>query len=179
MNASHTNRRQLILDTALDIIETEGMKALTQPRIAKIAGLRQSHLTYYFPRKADLYIALLQASHDRAEHKRGKTSPSLPLMLSSLFFVPERMRFFLSIILEVSGDAEMQRVVAEHASGLCREVASRLTLEANDVRVSAFIDELRGIGVRVLMEPELARQGKILQDLARRHGLEPKAFEVE
>ncbi len=103
----------------------------------------------------------------------------LPVMLSSLFFVPERMRFFLSIILEVSGDAEMQRVVAEHASGLCREVASRLTLEANDVRVSAFIDELRGIGVRVLMEPELARQGKILQDLARRHGLEPKAFEVE
>lgn len=177
MDASHTNRRQLILDTALDIIETGGMKALTQPRIAKIAGLRQSHLTYYFPRKADLYIALLEASHERADRRNGNTTPSLTNMLASLFFAPERMRFFLAIVLEVGDDADLRRVVAEHASGLCREVASRLGLSAEDARVSAFIDELRGIGIRLLMEPATTTEpAKILAPLAERHGLDPLAF---
>lgn len=177
MDASHTNRRQLILDTALDIIENEGMKALTQPRIAKVAGLRQSHLTYYFPRKADLYIALLEASHERAERRNGNATPSLSAMLASLFFAPERMRFFLSIVLEVGDDADLKRVVAEHASGLCREVAGRLGLAAEDARVGAFIDELRGIGIRLLMEPRgTAEPAKMLADLAARHGLDPRAF---
>ena len=177
MDASHLNRRQLILDTALDIIENEGMKALTQPRIAKVAGLRQSHLTYYFPRKADLYIALLEASHERAERRNGNTTPSLGAMLASLFFAPERMRFFLSIVLEVGDDADLKRVVAAHASGLCREVAGRLGLAGDDARVGAFIDELRGIGIRLLMESRVtAEPERTLQDLASRHGLDPHAF---
>ena len=54
--------------------------ALTQPKIAKALGLRQSHLTYYFPRKADLFAALLDASHDRAASQRkneaGVQSPA-------------------------------------------------------------------------------------------------------
>lgn len=177
MDAPHKNKRQLILDTALDIIESAGMKALTQPRIARNAKLRQSNLTYYFPRKADLYIALLEASHERAEASNADTASSLREMLSSLFFSPERMRFFLSIVLEVGDDADLKRVMSEHASGLSREVASRLCLPADDARVHAFIDELRGVGIRVLIEPELSENaGNILQDMARRHNIDPHAL---
>lgn len=177
MDASQPNRRQLILDTALDITENEGMRALTQPRIAKVAGLRQSHITYYFPRKADLYIALLEASHERAERRSGNTTPTLAEMLGSLFFAPERMRFFLSIVLEVGDDADLRRVIAQHASGLCREVAGRLGLAADDAGVAAFIDELRGVGIRLLMEPHIVDDpARILQDLACRHGLDTLAF---
>nr|WP_186363595.1 TetR family transcriptional regulator [Rhizobium sp. ACO-34A] len=178
MDASQPNRRQLILDTALDIIENEGMKALTQPRIAKVAGLRQSHLTYYFPRKADLYIALLEASHERAERRNQAAAPSLGAMLQSLFFVPERMRFFLSIVLEVGEDPDLKSVVAEHAAGLCREVAGKLGLTDDDARVVALVDELRGIGMRLLVEPPMTDEpAKLLRDLALRHGLDPRAFE--
>lgn len=177
MNASHPNRRQLILDTALDIIETDGMKALTQPRIAKIAGLRQSNLTYYFPRKADLYIALLEASHERAEQRHKYTPPSLTAMLSALFFTPERMRFFLAIVLEVSDDPELTHVMAAHAAGLSGAVADKLGLENNDERVIAFIDELRGIGIRGLLQPQMTAQPEItLADLAKRHGLDASQF---
>jgi DNA-binding transcriptional regulator YbjK len=35
-----------ILDTALGLLRREGVTALTQPRIAKASGLRQSHITY-------------------------------------------------------------------------------------------------------------------------------------
>lgn len=177
MDASHKNRRELIIDTALDIIESDGMKALTQPRIAKIAGLRQSHLTYYFPRKADLYVALLEASHARAEQRNGGTEPTLGVMLSSLFFVPERMRFFLSIVLEVDEDSDLKRAVASHAAGLCREVAAKFELASDDARVRAFVDELRGAGIRFLLEPGGSEPpATVIADVARRHGLDPLAF---
>ncbi len=37
----------------------EGLAAFTQPRIAAKGGLRQSHLTYYFPTRAALLAAVL------------------------------------------------------------------------------------------------------------------------
>ena len=32
------------------LLHEQGLAALTQPRIAKAAGVSQSHLTYYFPK---------------------------------------------------------------------------------------------------------------------------------
>ncbi len=172
MTTQQTNKRQLILDTALDIIETEGIRALTQPRIAKVSGIRQSHLTYYFPRKADLYIALLDASHERAERKRSGTKVSLKEMLAGLFFEPERMRFFLSIVLEVGDDPELRSVLYAHATGLCREVSARLGRPPDDPGVLSFVDELRGLGLRALISPPLAEDRyRLLQTAAERHGL--------
>lgn len=167
-----TNKRQLILDTALDIVETEGIRAVTQPRIAKISGIRQSHLTYYFPRKADLYIALLDASHDRAEKKSNGRNVSLEEMLVALFFEPERMRFFLSIVLEVGDDPELRSVLYMHATGLCRVISARLGRSPDDPGVLSFVDELRGLGLRALISPPLAEERyRLVQATAQRHGL--------
>lgn len=176
MDGTPKNTRQLILDTALDIVEQSGVRALTQPRIAKISGLRQSHLTYYFPRKADLYIALLDASHERAERERTEVQ-SLPTMLESLFLSAERMRFFLSIVLEVSDDRDLQRVVARHMNGLCNEIGARLGLSADDVRLTALVDELRGLGLRRLIDPSPdAHSTSDLNDMLQRHGFDPSTI---
>ncbi|EKF18621.1 TetR/AcrR family transcriptional regulator [Nitratireductor pacificus] len=172
MPSQQKNTRQLILDTALDIVETEGMKALTQPRIARLSGIRQSHLTYYFPRKAELYLALLDASHERAERTGGGEPPTLEAMLATLFFEPERMRFFLSILLEVGGDPDLLPVMRDHAAGLAAEIAARLGRGPDDPDILAFVDELRGFALRALMSPELARDGLgQLRTLAGKHGL--------
>lgn len=172
MASQQKNVRQRILDTALDIVENEGMKALTQPRIAKACGLRQSHLTYYFPRKADLYVALLDASHRRAEQKAGKAEIPPDEMLAALFFEPERMRFFLSIVLEVGDDPELGSVLRDHARGLCVEIAARIERDPGDPHVHSFVDELRGLGLRVLMgwKPTGDRLA-LLRSVAERHGL--------
>ena len=66
--------RQRILDAAIRIARKSGIKALTQPRVAAAAGVRQSHLTYYFPRKADLLAAVLEASHHQGGRLRPKTA---------------------------------------------------------------------------------------------------------
>src|SRR5262249_31443610 len=46
--------RERILQAALALLAERGAHELTQPRVAKAAGVRQSHLTYYFPTRAVL-----------------------------------------------------------------------------------------------------------------------------
>src|ERR1041384_534887 len=46
--------RDRILEAALGLLAEGGAHQLTQPRVAKAAGVRQSHLTYYFPTRAVL-----------------------------------------------------------------------------------------------------------------------------
>ncbi len=47
-------RREQILHAAVEILNAEGFGGLTQTRVAERAGIRQSHLTYYFPARNDL-----------------------------------------------------------------------------------------------------------------------------
>lgn len=46
--------RDRILEAALRLLAESGAHELTQPRVAKAAGVRQSHLTYYFPTRGEL-----------------------------------------------------------------------------------------------------------------------------
>lgn len=145
--------RQRILNAALDIVEQEGVEALTQPRVAKAAGVRQSHLTYYFPRKADLFVALLQASHERAPHA-GDADPIAEA--KALMFDRRRMRFFLAIVLGAAEEAELRPMLSAHAKELTARIAAAFGRSADDPAAAAFVDLLRGKGLRMLLEPETA-----------------------
>lgn len=52
--------RTRLLDAALRVVEERGISALTQTHVAAAAGLRQSHLTYYFRTRSDLLKAVVQ-----------------------------------------------------------------------------------------------------------------------
>ncbi|WP_400771506.1 TetR/AcrR family transcriptional regulator [Methylosinus sporium] len=149
--------RQRILNAALDIVEKDGVEALTQPRVAKAAGVRQSHLTYYFPRKADLFVALLQASHDRAERDTAAgEDEDIFEALQNLMFDRGRMRFFLAIVLGASEQEELRPILAAHAQELMSRVAAYFGREASDPAAAGFVDRLRGLALRALLEPGLA-----------------------
>jgi AcrR family transcriptional regulator len=47
-------RREQILHAAVEVLNAEGFGALTQTHVAERAGVRQSHVTYYFPARNDL-----------------------------------------------------------------------------------------------------------------------------
>lgn len=163
--------RRRILDAALDIVEAEGIANLTQPKVAKAAGLRQSHITYYFPRKADLVIALLEASHLRAAEGGGRSNRSGDVfaMLSGLMFDRRRMLFFLGILMAVSDDAELREIFRAHADGLAGQVSGAFGVAPDDPALVAFIDELRGVGLRLLITGDAA--GPDIAAIAARHGL--------
>lgn len=170
------NVRQRILDAALDIVEAQGIVALTQPKVAKAAGLRQSHLTYYFPRKADLFAALLDASHDRADKGKSKPASKGPVsifeQLAGVMFDRRRMQFFLGIVLATSDEPELRAAVAAHADELVRRTADSFGRTEADPGVRAFIDMLRGIGFRMVLKPDEAETDEIdMASLAASFGL--------
>lgn len=47
-----------ILEAALGLLAEQGVTELTQPKIATAAGVRQGHLTYYFPTRTELLKAV-------------------------------------------------------------------------------------------------------------------------
>jgi AcrR family transcriptional regulator len=49
-----SNTRERILHAAVTLLNEDGFSSLTQQRVCERAGIRQSHLTYYFPTRNDL-----------------------------------------------------------------------------------------------------------------------------
>jgi AcrR family transcriptional regulator len=56
------DHRKRILEAGLTILREQGLAGLTQPRVAAMTGLRQSHLTYYYPTRADLRTAVARVA---------------------------------------------------------------------------------------------------------------------
>jgi len=148
--------RKRILDAALEIMATEGLKRLTQPKVAAAAGIRQSHLTYYFPKKVDLIVALLDDHvhgddrpgdgghhHHDAEH----IGPALELVASDR----KRISFFLNLIVEAEQEPALRRMVYEHMTAFDAVVSRAYGRKAGDPDVEAFVDSLRGFGMKQLL----------------------------
>jgi TetR/AcrR family transcriptional regulator len=53
-----------ILDAALDIFSTHGFRGATVDQIAERAGMTKPNLLYYFRRKRDIYLAVLNRTHE-------------------------------------------------------------------------------------------------------------------
>ena len=47
-----------VLGAGSKLLKEHGIAALTQPRVARAAGVKQSHLTYYFPKRSDLLLGI-------------------------------------------------------------------------------------------------------------------------
>ena len=58
------DHRKKILEAGLTILREQGLAGLTQPRVAAMTGLRQSHLTYYYPTRTDLLTAVARVAID-------------------------------------------------------------------------------------------------------------------
>jgi AcrR family transcriptional regulator len=57
--------KQKILNAALDVLVQHGFQALTQTRVAEVAGVSQGNLTYHFPTRTDLLKAIVEESKER------------------------------------------------------------------------------------------------------------------
>lgn len=141
-----------ILSAAMQILQTRGVKSLSQAKVAAEAGIRQSHLTYYFPKKADLIAGLLQQHIDSAEHQllalsAGETFASFDEAMTELTRNQARMRFFLGLLVEADNNAGLQAMLAAHISQFDDIVACHFGRSRGDVNVVAFLNTLRGYGM--------------------------------
>ncbi|MBV8469319.1 MAG: TetR/AcrR family transcriptional regulator [Burkholderiaceae bacterium] len=70
--------RDKLLEAALDLLLSEGIQAFTQAGVAKRAGVRQSHLTYYFPTRSQLLMAVVEAGTAAVLQELGGYDVALP-----------------------------------------------------------------------------------------------------
>ncbi len=57
-------KREQILEAALDVFSTHGFRGATIDMIAEAAGMSKPNLLYYFGRKDDVYMALIERQLD-------------------------------------------------------------------------------------------------------------------
>jgi TetR/AcrR family transcriptional regulator len=62
-----TDRRQQLLESALDLFSQKGFAATTTKEIAAAAGVTEAIIFRHFPSKQDLYSAVLGLKHDSGE----------------------------------------------------------------------------------------------------------------
>ncbi len=169
---SDQNKRQLILETAREILSENGLSKLTQPQIASRLGIRQSHLTYYFPKRRDLIIALLDDFNDRAgkpstqNNFKGNDSEKL-LHAYKLITDPRRMRFFLSLILEAQDDPELKTIINNHIQKFNSLVVEQLDKKYEAEKVISILDLFRGLGIQSLLDNKKQPTKEILKTINR------------
>ena len=161
--------RARILDAALEIMRTEGLKRLTQPKVAAAAGIRQSHLTYYFPKKVDLIVALLADHVHQGEHDHGGGEGDIGPALSLVASDRRRISFFLNLIVEAEQEPALRRMVHEHMATFDSVVARAYGRDVGDPNVEAVVDSLRGFGMKQLLRDK--PQDIDIDALAGRFGL--------
>lgn len=126
--------RTRLLEAALGLLAQSGAHELTQPRVAKAAGVRQSHLTYYFPTRAELMQAVARHSIERLAGEVAHAREHNPSQVARA-------------IAAGSSDKRIVRVMLGLITAADRDPAIKRQLRR-------FVAELRGI-----MAPALAAGG--------------------
>lgn len=107
-----SDKRERILAAAVAVIEDDGMSALTQPRVAARAELRQSHLTYYFPTRDDLVVAVAErVVAMRIESVRGAVDAADPTAALVRMLVDPRQTRLLTALVESADRDDRVRAV--------------------------------------------------------------------
>ena len=117
---SATGIKRRILDTALGLLAEHGFMEVTQPKIAKAAGVRQSHLTYYFPTRSELLKALAVHSIETmlgtlaAGASAGKLTPAMFAQLAGEALADKRRaRVMLGLIVRSEEDREIKQFLRD------------------------------------------------------------------
>lgn len=156
--------RTRILDAALGLL-AEGAD-LTQPRVAKAAGIRQSHLTYYYPTITDLLQAVVRHSFESLGKELGRAgarrrAASLADAVAAAAADKRRVRLMLALVLAADRDASLK----PRMRAFVREIRGRIAplLEVRDEDL-AFLHTVV-VGAAVL---QLARDNSEARREARR-----------
>ena len=118
---------------AVALVREQGLPKLTQPRVAKAAGVSQSHLTYYFPTRADLVHAVLQRA---AERQRAGVEATIAAAdegvealvreLAKTLKRPENTRVLVSFVLAADTDPAARALFGGLVVGMRATIAEML-----------------------------------------------------
>ncbi len=131
--------RERLLQSALGLLQTQGFAALTQSRVAEAAGVRQSHLTYYFPTRTDLLKAVVEASAGAlVEMMAGGGKPSLAKVRDVLLATARERRMprlMLALVMASEEDPSLKAWLRAFERNLIDRLLGTLQRAGLDVTV--------------------------------------------
>ncbi|MFY9328652.1 MAG: TetR/AcrR family transcriptional regulator [Georgfuchsia sp.] len=163
-NAPRDSVRSLILNAATSLLKEQGIAALTQPQIAKAAGISQSHLTYYFPTRAALHQAVaehaMQMAFDSVTPQDSAASDKAALTAVLQRVISEGIppRAMIGLVVAADGDPKIRKLLARmirKIRGAMQKKLDQSGLQASDEDTLLFHASLIGLAVM-----HLARQNK-------------------
>lgn len=156
--------RERILDAAVAILRESGGRGFSQGQVARRAGIRQSHLTYYFPKRHDLLEELAGRFIEEVTHafrEAGGDPGSDDTAVRLLHFAEaiadvEHMRLFTSVIVESEADPKLRGILARGTERLHGALAAELAGEDADGRARQLLAAMWGLGLHRLVLGERA-----------------------
>jgi AcrR family transcriptional regulator len=147
--------RTRILDAGFAVLSERGIRHVTQTQVAKRAGVRQSHLTYYFPTRDELLEAITMGFVDRlaagvgcAVGGRPASRAGLPLA-SLLEAVADagHMRALIGMIVEADGDPGVRSIVVRGTERMVASLAGALGGEDAKEEARVVLATMWGLGL--------------------------------
>jgi AcrR family transcriptional regulator len=150
------NRRAAIVEAALEVIGETGPGGFTQPRVAAQAGLRQSHLTYYYPTRDDLLVAVAEEAVRRrvalVREARDAGGPDEQIAaLARVLTAPEHTRVLLALTQAADRNPAIREAFGALAAAVGPLGAALLTATGADADPAAVtLLQATSVGIAVL-----------------------------
>lgn len=124
------DRREQIIEAGIAVLRESGYAGFTQPRVAARLALRQSHLTYYFPTRADLLAAVARAAVDAqlAAVDTAMRAPvdSVTAAIATLTTRHENTRVLMALAQAADQEPQLRALFRELADGVVVRAGSFL-----------------------------------------------------
>jgi AcrR family transcriptional regulator len=116
--------RERILEAALRLLAEGGAHELTQPKVAKAAGVRQSHLTYYFPTRGEL---LQEVARHSIEKLAGQLAHGRKASLAEGIAAGAADKRRSRVMLGLVGAADRDPAIKARMRRFVKELRARMT----------------------------------------------------
>ncbi len=154
--------KERIISAAHELLRTKGVRAMVQTEVAKAAGVPQGHLTYYFPKKGDLLVAVAQRLRDDTVREVSQLWQSERLaaagreerLLAVVELLSEnrtRTRALLGLAIEADGHPRLADELSSGAEQVRGFLAAVLDKPAPDADVDVVQALFWGLGVQHLV----------------------------
>lgn len=179
-------RRKLIMDTARDIMEQEGVEALSIRKISTMIEMTPGIIYHYFDNKDALMLAVVQEGYQNIirilmESKRTNDAPSQQLRCTLRAYIEGMLKdALLYQVIMQSRIAQVQEATCILQEGLCehrRSIAmlceclekgiacKEFACEHVELRAQSIWCCVYGVIERIIMEqPSVSFQNKIIEE---------------
>jgi len=160
--------RGRILEAALGLLAESGAHALTQPKVARAAGVRQSHLTYYFPTRGELLQEVARQSIEKLAGQLAHRHGSLADGIAAGAGDRRRSRVMLGLVAAADRDPAIRRRMRRFIAELRQRMTPLLAaggLATDPASVAFFHSVIVGCAVLQLARDNAAARREARQVL--------------